>query len=320
MLSVSATGEDTFRAGPRRRRPERSFGGAVVAQALLAAGATVGPDRAVHSLHAYFLRVGEASSPTDLRVDRVRDGRSYGTRRVTAEQDGRAILDVTASFQVPEPGFTHQVPGLDAPDPESLPTVEDAAADAPEPLRSWFGDLFRRHPFELRFDGELPRVAAARGEAAPPHQRFWLRAPGALPDEPLVHAAALAYASDMLLLSTVPRPARPRCRGARRRRGQPRPRRLVPPAHPGRRLALLRAGEQLGRGRPLAHARAGVRPVRPAGHDRRPGGHGPRARPALIPRRAGQPWRPARSPARRAPSEQAMAPRQISSMVIAVHW
>lgn len=132
----------------------------------------------------------------------MRDGRSYGTRRVTAEQDGRAILDVTASFQVPEPGFTHQVPGLDAPDPESLPTVEDAAADAPEPLRSWFGDLFRRHPFELRFDGELPRVAAARGEAAPPHQRFWLRAPGALPDEPLVHAAALAYASDMLLLST----------------------------------------------------------------------------------------------------------------------
>ncbi|WP_375335653.1 hypothetical protein [Blastococcus sp. TML/C7B] len=69
-------------------------------------------------------------------------------------------------------------------------------------MRSWFGDLFRRHPFELRFDGELPRVAAARGEAAPPHQRFWLRAPGALPDEPLVHAAALAYASDMLLLST----------------------------------------------------------------------------------------------------------------------
>jgi acyl-CoA thioesterase-2 len=202
VLSVSPTGADTFRAGPRRQTPERSFGGSVVAQALLAAGATVGPDRRVHSLHAYFLRVGEASSPTDFRVDRVRDGRSYGTRRVTAEQDGRAILDLTASFQVPEAGFAHQVPRLDAPSPESLPTVEEAAADAPDRLREWFGNLFRRHPFELRFDGELPRVAAARGETAPPRQRFWLRAAEAMPDEPLVHAAALAYASDMLLLST----------------------------------------------------------------------------------------------------------------------
>ncbi|SDE61014.1 acyl-CoA thioesterase-2 [Blastococcus fimeti] len=202
VLSVSPTGADTFRAGPRRQAPERAFGGFVVAQALLAAGATVAPDRRVHSLHAYFLRVGEASSPTDFRVDRVRDGRSYGTRRVTAEQGGRAILDLTASFQVPETGFAHQVPALDAPEPESLPTVQDAAAEAPEPLRAWFGNLFQRHPFELRFDGELPRVAAARGETAPPRQRFWLRATEALPDEPLVHAAALAYASDMLLLST----------------------------------------------------------------------------------------------------------------------
>ncbi len=202
VLSVFPTGADTFRAGPRRRNPERSFGGSVVAQALLAAGATVDPDRRVHSLHAYFLRVGEASSPTDFRVDRVRDGRSYGTRRVTAEQDGRAILDLTASFQVAETGWAHQVPRLDAPAPESLPTVQEAAADAPDLLRAWFGNLFQRHPFELRFDGELPRVAAARGETAPPRQRFWLRATGALPDEPLVHAAALAYASDMLLLST----------------------------------------------------------------------------------------------------------------------
>jgi acyl-CoA thioesterase II len=202
VLSVAPTGEDTFRAGPRRRVAERSFGGAVVAQALLAAGATVSPDRAVHSLHAYFLRSGDASAPTDFRVDRVRDGGSYGTRRVTAEQGGRAILDLTASFQVPETGFAHQVPRLDAPDPESLPTVEEAAAEVPDRLREWFGSLSHRHPFELRFDGELPRVAAARGETAPPRQRFWLRAAEPLPDEPLVHAAAMAYTSDMLLLST----------------------------------------------------------------------------------------------------------------------
>lgn len=202
VLSVAPMGGGSFRAGPRRRVAERSFGGAVVAQALLAAGSTVSPDRVVHSLHAYFLRTGDASAPTDFLVDRVRDGGSYGTRRVTAEQGGRAILDLTASFQVPETGFAHQVPQLDAPDPESLPTVEEAGADVPDRLRQWFGGLARRHPFELRFDGELPRVAAARGETAPPRQRFWLRAAEPLPDEPLVHAAALAYASDMLLLST----------------------------------------------------------------------------------------------------------------------
>src|SRR4051812_32378775 len=98
VMLVAPTGEDAFRAGPRRRLPERSFGGAVVAQSLLAAGATVPPDRAVHSLHAYFLRAGEASSPIEFRVQRVRDGGSYSTRRVTAEQSGRAILELTASF------------------------------------------------------------------------------------------------------------------------------------------------------------------------------------------------------------------------------
>ncbi|MGY2130262.1 acyl-CoA thioesterase [Blastococcus sp. SYSU DS0617] len=202
VFPVSPTGTDTFRAPPRRRAPERSFGGAVVAQSLLAAGATVPPDRPAHSLHAYFLRAGEASAPIDLHVHRVRDGGSYSTRRVTAEQSGRAILELTASFQVAEAGFTHQVPQLAAPEPESLPTAQEAAADIEGPLGDWFARLPRRHPFDIRFDGELPRVAASRGEAAPPRQRFWMRSLEPLPDEPLVHAAALAYASDMLMLST----------------------------------------------------------------------------------------------------------------------
>lgn len=202
VLRVEQSGADRFLAGPRRAAPERSFGGAVVAQALLAAGATVPPDRPIHSLHAYFLRAGEASFPVDLLVDRVRDGGSYSTRRVTAEQSGRAILDLTASFHVAEDGFTHQVPRLEAPEPEALPTVQDSLADTSGAVREWLEGLFRRHPFDIRFDGELPRVAAARGEAAPPTQRFWMRSPESLPDRPLVHAAALAYASDMLLLST----------------------------------------------------------------------------------------------------------------------
>ncbi|MDT0275239.1 acyl-CoA thioesterase [Blastococcus goldschmidtiae] len=202
VFPVSPTGADTFRAGPRRSAPERSFGGAVVAQSLLAAGATVAPDRPAHSLHAYFLRAGEASAPIDFHVHRVRDGGSYSTRRVTAEQSGRAILELTASFQVAETGFTHQVPQLAAPEPKSLPTAQEAAADVQGALGEWFAQLPRRHPFDIRFDGELPRVAASRGEAAPPRQRFWMRSLEPLPDEPLVHAAALAYASDMLMLST----------------------------------------------------------------------------------------------------------------------
>ncbi|MGY1754891.1 acyl-CoA thioesterase [Blastococcus sp. SYSU D01042] len=202
VLFVTPTGEDAFRAAPRRRQPERSFGGAVVAQSLLAAGATVDPRRTAHSLHAYFLRAGDATAPIGFDVERVRDGGSYSTRRVTATQGGRPILDLTASFQVAEEGFAHQVPQLDAPLPEQLPTAQEAAADVDGPLRAWFDGLTRRHPFDIRFDGDLPRVAAARGEAAPPNQRFWMRSLEPLPDEPLVHAAALAYASDMLMLST----------------------------------------------------------------------------------------------------------------------
>ncbi|TKJ34388.1 acyl-CoA thioesterase II [Blastococcus sp. CCUG 61487] len=201
VLGVTADGDDRFVAGARRSTPERSFGGAVVAQALLAGAATVQAERPVHSLHAYFLRAGEASSPTHFDVQRVRDGGSYSTRRVTAEQDGRAILDVSASFHVRETGFTHQIPRLDAPTPESLATVAEVAVLTEGPVREWFDGFTRRHPFDVRFDGELPRVAAGRGEAAEPRQRFWFRALETLPDEPAVHTAALAYASDMLLLS-----------------------------------------------------------------------------------------------------------------------
>jgi acyl-CoA thioesterase II len=204
VLRVDPVGQvdGRFRAGPRRDSPERAFGGAVVAQALLAAVRTVPAGRTAHSLHAYFLRVGDASAPTELAVDHVRDGGSYSTRRVSAEQDGRAILELTASFSVPEVGFVHQVPRLDAPAPESLITVEQAAVALQGPVREWFDGFTRRHPFDVRFDGELPRIAAGRGEPAEPRQRFWLRALESLPDEPSVHTAALAYVSDMLLLST----------------------------------------------------------------------------------------------------------------------
>jgi acyl-CoA thioesterase-2 len=202
LLDLARIDDDVFRAPARGRTPARVFGGAVAAQALLAAGRTVPGERAVHSLHAYFLRPGDAARPIDLRVDRVRDGGSFTTRQVTAEQAGAATLVLSASFQGPEDGFEHQVPRLDAPPPDGLPDPRGAMAGAEEVVQDWLDRLADRHPCDFRFDGELPRAAAARGEGAAPLQRFWFRSREQLPDDPLVHTCALAYASDMLLLST----------------------------------------------------------------------------------------------------------------------
>ncbi len=206
LLHVEESAPDRFRGRPRGIPADRAFGGAVVAQSLLAAGATVPPDRAVHSLHAYFVRAGDPAASTDLEVTRVRDGGSYATREVTAVQHGRTTLVLTASFARPETGPEHQVPVLHAPAPESLPLPEESLAGAPAPVLEWLTWLDRRHPFDFRFDGPLPRVAAGRGEPAAPRQRFWFRAREALPDDPHLHACALAYATDMLLLSVAVAP------------------------------------------------------------------------------------------------------------------
>lgn len=204
LLDLERTGSWSFRAaGHGRTGTTLAFGGAAVAQALAAAGRTVDPGRVPHSLHAYFLRNADAAAPTDLRVEPIRDGGSYSTRSVTAEQSHGVVLRLTASFQVPEEGMEHQVPVLDAPGPEDSPGPEEAMAGTEGQVREWFERVPRRHPFDLRFAAELPRVAAGRGETAPPRQRLWLRCREALPDDVLVHTCALAYASDVLLLSTT---------------------------------------------------------------------------------------------------------------------
>ncbi|SHG27291.1 acyl-CoA thioesterase [Geodermatophilus nigrescens] len=207
LLDLSDSGDDVLRAAPRGGPAgERAFGGAVVAQSLAAAARTVDAGRPVHSLHAYFVRPGDPSAAVDLAVARVRDGGSYTTREVTARQGEAAILVLTCSFTRPQAGPEHQVPALAATPPEDLPRPEEALADAPAPVRAWLDWLDRRHPFDFRFDGPLPRVAAGRGEPAPPRQRFWFRSRETLPDEPLAHAVALAYATDMLLLATAVAP------------------------------------------------------------------------------------------------------------------
>ncbi len=184
---------------PENEERQRVFGGQVAAQALMAAGRTVDHGR-VHSLHSYFLRPGDPEVPILYEVDRIRDGRSFTTRRVVAIQHGLAIFNMEASFHDLEPGFEHQFPMPEVPDPETLPTMTERL----EPWRGELGEWFDRpRPIDQRHIGELPWM---RIEPLEPYQRLWIRADGALPDDPLLHACVAAYASDLTLFDTIIHP------------------------------------------------------------------------------------------------------------------
>lgn len=179
---------------------QRVFGGQVVAQALVAAARTV-KDLPIHSLHGYFLIGGDPSVPILYEVDRIRDGRSYVTRRVVAIQHGRAIFSMSASFHAPEEGYDHQFPMPEVPAPEDLPGAaelrERYREDTPETVRKF---LERRRSLELRPVDFRHYISS---DSLPPQQNVWFRAAEALPDDPMIHAAVLAYASDMTLLDTA---------------------------------------------------------------------------------------------------------------------
>ncbi|MDQ1647610.1 MAG: acyl-CoA thioesterase [Cryptosporangiaceae bacterium] len=178
---------------------QRVFGGQVAGQALVAAGRTVSPDRSVHSLHSYFLRPGDPSVPIIYTTERVRDGRSFTTRRVVAVQHGKPIFFLSASFQIAEDGLDHQGVMPQVPGPESLPTM----AEQIEPNAGRMGVFAQlARPIEVRYLGS-PGWVASGDRPAEPRQRVWMRIDGKLPDDPLLHACALTYASDMTLLDTV---------------------------------------------------------------------------------------------------------------------
>jgi acyl-CoA thioesterase II len=197
LLDIEPIEVNIFRGVSPDEHRQRVFGGQVAAQALMAAGRTVERGR-VHSLHAYFLRPGDPNVPILYEVDRIRDGRSFTTRRVVAIQHGQAIFNVAASFHVHEEGaFDHQVAMPEVPDPETLPSLHDRL----EPLRDELADWFARpHPIDQRHVGELPWM---QHEARDPVQRVWIRADGTLPEDPLLHACVAAYASDMSLFDTM---------------------------------------------------------------------------------------------------------------------
>ena len=199
LLDLEPIEVNIFRGVQPAEERQRVFGGQVAAQALMAAGRTVVHGR-VHSLHSYFLRPGDPAIPILYEVDRIRDGRSFTTRRVVAIQDGRAIFNMQTSFHDAETGLEHQFPMPDAPDPESLPTLSERLAPFRDELGAWFD---RPHPIDQRHIGELPWL---RQESDEPYQQLWIRADGKLPDDPLLHACVATYASDMSLFDTILQP------------------------------------------------------------------------------------------------------------------
>jgi acyl-CoA thioesterase-2 len=206
LLDLEGIDVDLYRGVSPAEERLRVFGGQVAAQALVAAGRTVadgvGAERPVHSLHAYFLRPGDPKIPIIYQVDRIRDGKSFTTRRVAAIQRGEAIFHLSASFHVPEEGVSHQQPVPDVPDPETLPTWPERMAPYAAVLGDWFN---RPRPIDVRHVGDPIRTSPGSAPRQPGHQ-MWLRADGRVPDEPLLHACLVAYASDMTLLDTIMAP------------------------------------------------------------------------------------------------------------------
>jgi len=203
ILDLEPLEVNLFRGRSPQDRWQRVFGGQVIGQALVAACRTVDDValRPPHSLHAYFLLGGDPRVPIIYEVDRIRDGRSFTTRRVNAIQHGRAIYSMAVSFHVAEEGLTHQLAMPEVPKPEALPSEAEIRngllTRMPEPVRRYYE---RERPIELR-PVEYGRYLGEKLEGGRYH--VWMRATSRLPDEPAIHQCVLAYASDMTLLDAA---------------------------------------------------------------------------------------------------------------------
>lgn len=200
LLDLEKIEENIFRGRSPQDRVQRVFGGQVLGQALMAASRTV-EKRLCHSLHAYFLRAGDPKVPILYNVDRSRDGASFTSRRVVAIQHGRPIFTLEASFQRDEPGYEHAFERPAVPDPETLTGEEElrkaAAGRVPPDLCAW---VLRPRPIETRPVDPRPYF---NPDKRGPHEMLWIRASGGLPDEPALHRAVLAFASDLSIIGTA---------------------------------------------------------------------------------------------------------------------
>jgi acyl-CoA thioesterase-2 len=204
LLTLETIEENLFRGVSQDLGFRQLFGGQVLGQCVSAASQTVESARHVHSMHGYFLRPGDAALPIVYQVDRVRDGGSFSTRRVTAIQKGKPIFTCSASFQFDEDGFHHQNPMPQVPGPEELKSETELSrlvADMiPERMRE---RATSEKPIEIR---PVTRINPFAPKACEPVKHVWFRAAGDLPDEPQLHKLLLAYASDFNLLTTSMQP------------------------------------------------------------------------------------------------------------------
>lgn len=201
LLDLEQLEVNLFRGNSQRQGWQRVYGGQVLGQALVAAGRTVESGRNAHSIHAYFLLGGDPQHPIIYEVDRIRDGGSFTTRRVTAIQHGRAIFAMSASFHKLEQSFEHQFTMPDTPAPEDLASEQELLAQfgesLPESVRNY---LMRVRPIEMR-PVDPTRYLTRKPQEA--RQAIWMRAAGQLGDDPRLHQCVLAYASDFTLLDTA---------------------------------------------------------------------------------------------------------------------
>ena len=197
QMEVRPTDYDRFR-GDVDQQEGRLFGGLVLAQTVMAAGHTT--DRGtIHSLHAYFLRAGKPIEPIDYMVERIREGRNFLTRRVTAIQGGHTIFEASVSFTAPEEGISHQVPMPDAPAPEGQKSWWEALQLPPQPEASRRRPRWN-NPIDIR-TGSVD--AEHKGPDGLPRRAVWAKPSSVLPEDPLIHAAAMVYTSDSGMVATV---------------------------------------------------------------------------------------------------------------------
>jgi acyl-CoA thioesterase-2 len=201
LLDLETIDDCLFRGRQPETSLQRVFGGQVASQALVAAARTTEPHRVVHSLHAYFLRPGDTRVPIVYDVERTRDGRSFSTRRVVARQHGRTIFYMSASFHLAEDGLDHQDPMPEVAAPEDCPELGDLLAGLTgRPRDEWDREWAA---LDVRYAGDSREGGALQDDAHPAVGRVWFKAAGPIGPDPVLHAAVLAYASDLTLLSVT---------------------------------------------------------------------------------------------------------------------
>jgi len=195
--------ENIYRGAAFGDEKGTAFGGFVLGQAVSACGLTVPEDRALHSLHSYFILPGDATAPIVYDVDRIRDGRSFTTRRVVAIQHGRPIFNLSASFQIQEEGLSHQVNKPSVPGPENFESVHTSLKKNDSPARFWINYITQQlHPLDFRIVQPIDK------ESFPIRKHVWLKFDQALPDHLLLHQSILACASDYTFLGSSLEPHR----------------------------------------------------------------------------------------------------------------